>query len=667
MRASWYLARLAAMPRGELAHRAGLWFVARRRRATARDALAAAPPPPPTPVLQKPLEVRFFDFTLPFPGDESIDWSRDYHSGVTAPMIFAGDINYRDPRQVGDIKNVWELNRHQFLAPWALDYAWSGNEDLAAAAAHVISDWIARNPPHAGVNWCSALEAALRTMSWGIALDLIADSPHARRVRPLAADSVEEQARFIRGTLSLYSSANNHLIGELTGLLAAAAFFPERGALAGHAAFARSALPEEALRQNLPDGVNREQAAYYHYYVAEYLLTAAALWRRLGWGTAPFEEPLLRKMLEFADALVDNAGAPFEIGDTDDGAVTGLNLGTGVGPWESLLWSGAELFGEPRLAGHAARIARSRGAGPAPDAKTVYWFGASGIAVGAQPAAPAQTWRRVFRGGGWFLANHGDMSVCFKAGPFGYPSIAAHAHCDQLSVCLRERGGDILADCGTFAYHGDEEWRRHFKGTAAHNTVRVDGKDQAEYAGPFLWATRADGALEMEEDSLDAYRVCGHHDGYRRLPDPVSHERTVEWRRGLGFRVTDALEGHRGHRFELFWNLGAGIRAEETAHGQAGCAGAWRLASARGTTPLLLAVRCSAAATARTVTGGGTGGAFVSRRFGEKTPITRIEVSAEAERIEFETTILPLETDYGSGAETVAAGWRAATAHGGAH
>ena len=661
MRASWYLARLAAMPREELAHRARLWLAGRRRRTAARAAPVVPAPPPPA--LKTPLEVRFFEIALPFPGDEPIDWSRDYRSGVTAPPAYAGDIDYRDPRQVGDIKLVWELNRHQFLAPWALDYAWSGNEDLAAAIAHVIADWVARNPPHRGVNWCSALEAALRIISWGVALDLTADSPHARRVRPLAAASVEEQARFIRGTLSLHSSANNHLIGELTGLVAASAFFPERGALAAPAAFARDALAAEALRQNFADGVNREQAAAYHYYVAEYLMTAAALWRRLGWGSTPFEEPLLRRMLEFADALVDDGGNPFEIGDTDDGAVTGLNSGTGVGPWESLLWSGAELFHEPRFAAHAARIARARRAGAAPDAKTVYWFGASGIAVGGGSPAPLESDRRFFGEGGWFLARHGDMSLCFKAGPFGYPSIAAHAHCDQLSVCLRGPGGDILTDCGTFAYHTDEAWRRHFKGTAAHNTVRVDGEDQAKYGGPFLWSTHANGALALECDSADAYTVRGRHDGYRRLPDPVTHEREVCWREDLGWRIADRLAGHRRHRFELFWNLGAGVSVTPVAPLPVPCAGAWRLASPRIAPPLLLVVECSAPATGRTVAGGDIGGAFMSRKFGEKTAITRIEVTTEAAAAQFVTMVFPLELDAVPDSEALAERWRAAAAH----
>jgi hypothetical protein len=248
------------------------------------------------------------------------------------------------------------------------------------------------------------------------------------------------------------------------------------------------------------------------------------------------------------------------------------------------------------------------------------------------------------------------MRLCLKAGPFGFPSIAAHAHCDQLSVLLRAGGADLLTDGGTYAYHGDEQWRRHFKGTAAHNTVRVDGRDQAEYGGPFLWTTHADGGLVLEQESARGYRVRGHHDGYRRLADPVTHERIVEWRDGCGWRVTDSLAGSHAHRFELFWNLGAGCEAVPAP--AEGWAGAWTVTAPGGNGRVLVAVRCSAAADARTTHGGGTGGAFVSRKLGEKTPATRIEVAVTAPAVRFETMIVDADHE-GARVAQAAARWAA--------
>ncbi|MBA3726002.1 MAG: heparinase II/III-family protein [Armatimonadetes bacterium] len=152
------------------------------------------------------------------------------------------------------------------------------------------------------------------------------------------------------------------------------------------------------------------------------------------------------------------------------------------------------------------------------------------------------------------IFREGDLRGCFRAGPFGYPSIAAHAHCDQLSIILIDGEEELLTDSGTFCYHEDDFWRRYFKGTAAHNTVRVDQTDQAEYGGPFLWSTQATGRLhQIAEREFE-----GAHDGYRRLADPVTHLRRVTLPSSDRLlQVADTLSGlGKPHGYELIWNFG---------------------------------------------------------------------------------------------------------------
>ena len=78
-------------------------------------------------------------------------------------------------------------------------------------------------------------------------------------------------------------------------------------------------------------------------------------------------------------------------------------------------------------------------------------------------------------------------------GPHGFLSIAAHAHADALSVEVRWGGMDILADPGTYCYHGEPEWRKYFQSTIGHNTVEVDGQWQSLRGGAFLWLRHAQG------------------------------------------------------------------------------------------------------------------------------------------------------------------------------
>ena len=64
------------------------------------------------------------------------------------------------------------------------------------------------------------------------------------------------------------------------------------------------------------------------------------------------------------------------------------------------------------------------------------------------------------------------------------------------SACtLRAFGTDVLVDPGTYDYFTHPEWRRYFRSTQAHNTVEVDGLDQSQQLGLFLWGARAQRAL----------------------------------------------------------------------------------------------------------------------------------------------------------------------------
>ncbi len=156
-----------------------------------------------------------------------VQWHRCPLTGVEAPREYGKAIDYRDAERVGNAKFLWELGRHQHLVPLAVGYAVTGQRRYRDAVLAQIEGWIAANPFGLGIHWCSALEVALRLISWALIHGLLAlrDDPHGlfaavRDPRALGR-SLYRQAAFVRGFTSRYSSANNHLIGELTGLLVA--------------------------------------------------------------------------------------------------------------------------------------------------------------------------------------------------------------------------------------------------------------------------------------------------------------------------------------------------------------------------------------------------------------------------------------------------------------
>src|SRR5206468_2763125 len=102
-------------------------------------------------------------------------------------------------------------------------------------------------------------------------------------------------------------------------------------------------------------------------------------------------------------------------------------------------------------------------------------------------------------------------------GPHGFRSMAAHGHADALSLELRVDSVDVLADPGTYCYHGEPEWRSYFRSTLAHNTIEVDGASQSVEGGPFLWTSRTDAVVDSVELGRVVQSWTGHHTGYARL------------------------------------------------------------------------------------------------------------------------------------------------------
>jgi hypothetical protein len=154
------------------------------------------------------------------------------------------------------------------------------------------------------------------------------------------------------------------------------------------------------------------------------------------------------------------------------------------------------------------------------------------------------------------------ISVTFDCGELGFKSIAAHGHADALSFTLRAFGTDIIVDPGTYDYFTYPAWRDYFRSTRAHNTIVIDGRDQSEMLGLFLWGRRAEARCLQWEASGDEAVIVGEHDGYCCLSDPVSHRRTIrlDGRNRVVF-INDELLAHERHEVVLYFHLAEDCRA----------------------------------------------------------------------------------------------------------
>ena len=134
------------------------------------------------------------------------------------------------------------------------------------------------------------------------------------------------------------------------------------------------------------------------------------------------------------------------------------------------------------------------------------------------------------------------------------------SHADQLHLDMWWQGLNLAMDAGTFQYNAPPPWDNALAGTAVHNTIMVDGQDQMNRAGRFLWLDWAQAELigQRSDPGGKLVQVDAGHDGYTRLG--VRH-----WRRltatSRGWMVTDEIlpigleSSTTQHTVRLHWLL----------------------------------------------------------------------------------------------------------------
>ena len=143
-----------------------------------------------------------------------------------------------------------------------------------------------------------------------------------------------------------------------------------------------------------------------------------------------------------------------------------------------------------------------------------------------------------------------EMFCVADAGPLGYLAIAAHGHADALSFALSVGGQPVIVDSGTFAYHGHENWRAYFRGTKAHNTVNIDGLDQADGVLPFIWRGKVNSQVLDWNPTPSGGRLHAEHDGYTRIEGSPIHQRELELDQQQ-LTISDQVQGEGSHHVEF--------------------------------------------------------------------------------------------------------------------
>ena len=521
-----------------------------RRVATTVGALRRAAPDAETNVLCR--ADRAVDGTFDLLGHRNvsfgdpIDWHRDPRSGIRAPMRHWSRIQYLDPTTVGDYKLLWEVNRHQHFVTLGQAYAFSQDSRYADAFVTQLSSWIATNPPRLGVNWASSLEVSYRAISWLWALQLFAEAPQLTdAVLATALESLRRHGKHIERYLSTYYSPNTHLTGEALGLLYLGTALPIFEAAESWRRLGWSILRDQLFRQVRPDGSYFEQALYYHRYTADIYHHALVLADVNGWARDDEMRDRVERLDEFLVHTVHPDGTVPLVGDDDGGRLMRLD-GLPTRDARPTLATGAALF----------RRSDMRCAAGSAIEECVWLLGVDGAQALAtvRPQTPSEGSRGFPEGGFYVLRDGWGANAAWAlvdGGPHGTLN-CGHAHADALAVEVAMNGRAVLTDSGTFSYTGVE--RERFRASASHNTATVDGESSSLTGGLFHWRHVARTTVHdwLTSPGADFWR--GSHDGFTRLADPATHERSLLLVHGRYLLVVDALEASGTHELAVHWH-----------------------------------------------------------------------------------------------------------------
>jgi uncharacterized heparinase superfamily protein len=316
--------------------------------------------------------------------------------------------------------------------------------------------------------------------------------------------SLAVQVRWLTGRLETHL-LGNHLFANAKALVMAGLFFEGVEADAWLAQGLRI-LAREVSEQILPDGGQFERSPMYHALALEDLLDLVNASRCMATRLTPAQQRLVADWPQRASAM----HAWLQAMCHPDGNISLFNdAAFDIAP------SMAELEA------YAHRVLEDLSY-PAPSASL---------------HLPDSGYVRLVRG---------PAVALLDVAPVGPDYLPGHAHADTLSFELSVGSQRVLVNSGTSCY-GTSAKRLRQRGTAAHNTLVVDGQDSSEVWGGFRVARRAyPMGLHIEEDAVaSASLISCAHNGYSRLPGQPVHHRS--WRMDAhGLTVTDQVKGpHR--------------------------------------------------------------------------------------------------------------------------
>ena len=493
-------------------------------------------------------------------GAGEIDWNLDPLSGYDWPLAHHAEISLiRDDGS--DVRVVWELNRLGQLITLGRAYAVTDNQRFSTEFFRQLATWREQNPVGRGVNWNCAMEVALRAINLLAAFELFLRAPQMNEAELAELLRMFDQhgAHIRRNLEYSHIATSNHYLADVTGLLWLGVLLPELDSAREWRDFGLQELLSEMDKQLCPDGADYEASTGYHRLKLEMFLYSFVLCHINAIDIDQKYWAKLRGMIEYVRAYLRPDGDAPLVGDSDSGQMFPLVRRAGD-DHAYVLALGAAVFQEPRFKSENSR----------PPEELLWVLGKQGLgdyeALTAGEAAESEA----FPDAGTYILRQDDLYLLFNASGSGVNGRGSHGHNDALSIEVSACGSAFIVDAGSYVYTADLRERHRFRSTAYHSTVEVDEVEQntTDEAAPFVIGDEAHPRVISWESNFEADVVVAEHAGYQRLPQPVTHRRTVQFdKRKRFWRVEDELSGEGTHDLAFRFHFAPGL---ETSIGSDG-------------------------------------------------------------------------------------------------
>lgn len=478
---------------------------------------------------------RFVDYGRP------INWHRNPVTGLSwnADALWSEVLGDTRP---GDVKDCWEVARfpHAYHLARASAFFPDKAEEYAGALVLQMEHFVASNPVGRGIHWSSGQEVGFRLLAWLFALDvLLLRTKVGRNAAPMIRKALVTAAAEIERTLDYARIAvyNNHLLSEALALFGVGALFPELPDGLRWRDLGRRLLDEQADLQFYPDGAYIQQSHNYHRVAIQDYLWACTFARSMGDSPSPLWLRALERSLEFLYAHQNPL----------DGRLP--NYGANDGALPSVLSTCDLTDMRPVLQAVSLLVRGTRIYEPGPWDESAAWF----LGVRALDAPTERPARRSvsFQVTGYHvLRGHDEATFAtFRCGTLR----DRFSQIDMLHLDVWWKGLNVLADPGTFRYNAAAEWHKHFMGTAAHNTLTIDGLDQMLHRRQFKVLYWTEASLLRHLDTEVFTVTEGQHYGFQRHPGGCVHLRAVLHVKDGLWIVLDRIEGAGVHDVRLQW------------------------------------------------------------------------------------------------------------------